>query len=247
MIIRKKVIVKPPKPLSLNETSNPCTMYLCRTEDEVTFEAAMPAIRCKDYLQDLFFAEFTDKNMGMIYGFEWKKGQFNGGEISEEKYFYLYIEPHRYKEFPGIGMTHDVLENLAKGLGYKVPDVIHNNEGFIIVKFSNEYIQKPVVLSLIVELARCGGDFLCPSFKEGILGWSARRVLSFRSPGMSYLAGASQKVEDIMNGKIENYKDWSEYTSLGSIHNSSGFYTAQPTRAIKVDLKQVPNIILQTT
>ena len=112
--------------------------------------------KCKDYLHDIFYSEYTKRN-AEVYGIEWEPGRLN----LNQDYFKLALlggmANNLWERIPYmLNMVHD----LEKAQG--IPECrIHQgqHEGIIVLEFSKEWTTSGPLLSVLATAVRMAGGY----------------------------------------------------------------------------------------
>lgn len=119
------------------------------------FQALHTPFDCKDYLNDMFFAEYTG-NPITIWGLVWKQGMI---DISQEV-FHLALSGGKEVLKDRIAGMQEFMNHFDKAQGFR-PTEIHETEDekVIVVDFSKEWTQNGPLLSAYMTLLRISGTF----------------------------------------------------------------------------------------
>jgi hypothetical protein len=119
-------------------------------------QALHSPFECKDYLQDIFWSEFTG-NVAKTWGIEWTQGMLD----SSQKVFKLAMlgaTEHKLNE--RISPMRIFLRHFETALGFKKTVIVPSSKPeYIVVKFSRDWLQSPLLLSAYTTLIRISGDY----------------------------------------------------------------------------------------
>ncbi len=155
----KKVKVLQPKSQQLNQMSNSLEMFLVQVINE-EFIPLHAFMMCKDYIQDIYYAEYTGNPVEKIYNFSWKKGENKYLNI-EDPYQYVCIRNSQYSR-DKFGYTEelctrirDFLSDFCTRIKMSTPEVYLANESEgVVIKFDTKITKVPYLLSLFLSLCR---------------------------------------------------------------------------------------------
>jgi hypothetical protein len=110
---------------------------------------------CKDYLQDMFYCEYTGKSAG-IWGIHWKAGMI---DMDVEKFRVVLMGGAEILE-PKIDHLKKFLNIFDSALGFELSEVYStNSEKRIVVEFSKKWTQNGPLLSAYMTLLRLYGAY----------------------------------------------------------------------------------------
>lgn len=214
----------------LNEVSNPGYRYavLSKPDDNNVFNIRHKLARCKDYIQDIYWSEYTKKDVNDQYGFYWKHD--NNDKIIDKDFVDVLLVPDK-----GYSLK-DKSDNIIKMLNIlenelNIPNSTitfsSTDDKDIIITYNNKWAEKPYLISLYFLLLRASlyfkGENLNDVF-EYLIEISKTNINKFYSSTVSQLNSIikQDKLKTIFIDKIlpdNNYKD---SLDQGHAHNYSG-------------------------
>lgn len=135
------------------QISNFNFQYLLLDEN---MKALHSPFQCKDYLQDIFYCEYTNRSGG-IWGIHWQPGRVN----TNVKTFHLALMWLNADMTQRIKPLKKFIHVFEKSLGIKPKSKIHetDNNGIIVVEFSKEWTNNGPLLSAFTTLLRISGAY----------------------------------------------------------------------------------------
>lgn len=129
------------------QISNHDFNYLIADADYRALHTPTP---CKDYLQDIFFTEYTGETSD-VYGLKWNKGML---DMSQE-YFNLVIMGGKYEMESKIPQIEAILQTLDKAQGIPLTQVLPTtNPKHILIKFHRDWTRNGPTLSAYTSMVR---------------------------------------------------------------------------------------------
>ena len=206
----------------------------CLLDDE--YCAIHPQVRCKDYLQDLFWIAYTEKNIkeeekkdkGRIYGFY--PFSYDTSQLKNKE---LYKVGIRYREKNGQTIKNldldkclkikSILNDFEKSIDFPLSDVktdlVHN---ILVFEFNSKWTTKPYLLSFYLLIIRI-------LFTEEDLNFSGKKFLKYLLDFPSKKSGNDssilRKSEYLLKKFISKEfpeQSWNAYNNLYNIHDTSG-------------------------
>lgn len=189
-----------------------------------TGETLTPFCRCKDYFNDLFYSNKTNKAV-KIFGFHWKPNQ-DLGELSRN----TLVLAIRLRDRNDTSRFYEFTEEERQGIFYLLSQFTKINDlGRIIVRFSEDkknliiYFNKkwtdiPYLNSAFYFLIRMGITY---KKDEDIFTWYSNSGKFISPNDQMYFKNSQQRIIDLLSGKIDDRQKYEDYDS-GSIHGNSG-------------------------
>jgi hypothetical protein len=183
-------------------------------------------IRCKDYIQDVYWSEILKKGAITQYGFKWDGNNTNPVSKQDKVSVVLIsdngVSLQQYKD-----NLQNLLNIIENTLDIPNSEVINSSscDKDIIVTYDNKWSEKPYLLSMLYLLMRVGlyykrnnndiyevVDYLTNK-NTNLLSNDIQQLLSINK---------NKKFEELfINNELPKQK-WSDYKDTSSIHNNSG-------------------------
>lgn len=188
-------------------------------------ETITPFCKCKDYFTDMFWSNIMKKDIN-IFGFNWKPNQ-DKGILDADKYS-IALKLHdrdsnksleiQQKQVTGI---RTLLNKFERKLKFKLTRAVFDDTGsYVVLTVPREWGSKPYLVSALFFLIRLG--FSYEGTKDPIEFFSKAKSADFYSPhDEGYFKTAKNKLQDLLNGKIDKKQTFEMYNS-GNIHSHSG-------------------------
>lgn len=194
-------------------------------------------IRCKDYIQDLYWSEILNKGEIKQYGFKWD-GNNTNPVSKQDKVSVVLISDNE----TSLQQYKDNLQNLLNivenTLDIPNSEVINSSscDKDIIVIYDNKWSEKPYLLSMLYLLMRIGlyykrnnndiyevVDYLINK-NANLLTNDVQQLLSINK---------NKKFEELfINNELQEQK-WSDYDTTSNIHNNSGIMSFKFKNTVK--------------
>lgn len=181
-------------------------------------------IRCKDYVQDVYWSELLGKGKIKQYGFEWDGS--NKSPISKQKKVQVAImsdgSPSLQPDILNILRLVNTFEK-AMGIPLSIAEKVEDNTMDIIVTYDNGWSKLPCFVSLLFLLLRIGRFYDGKADIESVVKWfdGGCKGTTYSDQSMIMSITKSGKVKRILEGYVPTQK-WSDYSTVSSAHNSSG-------------------------
>jgi hypothetical protein len=178
-------------------------------------------IRCKDFFQDLIWAE-KQKQSASIYGFTWKPT----GKVLTNKTLLIGVKD----EGKDIGVKakncQKLLNKLEAILKYPKSKCIPDDTGkAIVTRFSTKWTEVPYVFSLFTLLLRAGLAYNNEPLEDFFKNSGSNKDIPMNDRG--YLNTGMPKITKLLEGHVYKQR-YEDYASISSIHNSSGICNYKP-------------------
>ena len=225
MKINKKVFVKFWQANLAEIYGNDAMVYAVLNEK---YEQICSAVRCKDFITDLFWAKNTGNDVS-IYNFIYKPAK---DSIEKQDRYFIAIRCQDKEIFTNVDNIIGLLHKFELGLGFS-PSLAEeaNNGRAITFSFDKRWADKPYLMSLYTLLLRVGYDYNTKLDVEGYLkDYKASKVLN-NNNDYSYVKSSLQLMLDTLNGKT--YKQLYKNYDLSSCHATSGIASFKPKETIK--------------
>jgi hypothetical protein len=196
------------------------------------------AVNCKDYLQDLFWCEYT-KREDSQYGFYWKptlgepfltQEWYIVGFTCSNKFALLGKDGTVFSSKNIEGLT-KVLHHMEKCLDIPESTVQQTDKDEFFVKFHRKWTEKPTMLSTFLLMCRAGLDY-SDEFGDvekylltiGDIDY-AKLPFSYSDNAVTYLSSLNGKatLDKLFQGKPNFRLTWESMECIRSVHNYSGF------------------------
>lgn len=209
-----------------------------------TQEVITPFCMCKDYFSDAFWAKYTGNDVLNMYGFSFKKDDDQGLFDKDEISLAIRFVPINSKEFQDVNQEN--LDNILSFLNrfeksnnftLSVGEICEEGKSYIIT-FDRKWTQMLYLASAFFMFLRLGYYYDRTSEIKEYYSKSDK----FITPNdQMYLKSTIEVVEDIEKGYLDKSQKYSDYTTQGQVHGSSGIVgyrskykkqeTAQPATA----------------
>lgn len=117
------------------------------------FRALHTPFKCKDYLHDIFYSEYTGRD-AEVYGIEWEPGRL---DIKQDYFKLALLGNNLWERIPHmLSMIHDLEK------AQDIPECrIHQgqNEGIIVLEFSKKWTTSGPLLSVLATAVRMSGGY----------------------------------------------------------------------------------------
>ena len=149
---RITVDLNPVRNFQYCQISNHNFNYLLTDKDYRALHTPTP---CKDYLQDIFFTEYTGE-ASEVYGLHWEQGMFD----TSQEFFNLAIMGGNYELESKIPQMEAILQSLDKAQGIPLTTVLPtNNPKIILIKFHKDWTRNGPTLSAYTSMVRIGAYY----------------------------------------------------------------------------------------
>lgn len=129
------------------QISNHNFNYLITDENYKALHTPTP---CKDYLQDIFFTEYTGETSN-VYGILWKRGML---DMSQE-FFNLAMMGGDYELESKVSQMEAILQSLDKAQGIPLSTVLPTtNPKIVVIKFHKDWTRNGPTLSAYTSMVR---------------------------------------------------------------------------------------------
>ena len=178
--------------------------------------------KCKDFAQDVFWSEKLKKE-DKIYGFSWSPGSLEKCKFGG--YYYLVMKTREDKDKPIQNSEKlsilSLLSHFEKPLGFNSSKFYKTDSEHSIFKYDVSWSEYPYLNSALFLLLRLGFTYDCKSdpiayFDDGL----ASKYISPNDIG--YFKRCKNILTDLNKGIIYTNLKYSDYTSIGNVHNHSG-------------------------
>lgn len=170
---------------------------------------------CKDYLQDMFYCEYTGES-GEIYGMDWNPGTIN---LLSDTYSLALLWPKK-------DLSQDVtnlqtfLNHFEDALDIPRSEVLNtDSEDTIVVKFSRKWTENGPLLSSLTTIIRIAGEYKGEDPLEYLKSLPSRTkdvrvymVVDINRMNLKRFAA-------LLQGKKPEH-NWSDFHDMMSVHNT---------------------------
>lgn len=193
--------------------------------DEETGHNISPIVKCKDFFQDIFWSRAKKSSSG-IYGFNWSHDKHDNA--FSKNWLIIFARIRTVKENSLEGLDTDKCKNLQKFLNsfckvLKIPvckAALDEDKNYVTVKFHKQWTEIPYMLSAFLLYVRLGLSY---DGEEDIIEYvtkGSKKFISTNDP--LYVKSATQKIKDMLEGKIDKRQKYENYLDISNVHNSSG-------------------------
>lgn len=220
-----KLTVKYSNP-GLSEVSHGVNELRYALYDEETATTIMPFVRCKDYIQDLFYS-YYQKHSATVYGFSWTPDKHRNVLDKDNIFVAVSLAP-RSNASQLLDITDKQYESVKalwtkviEGLGYSVLICDKEETGkYILLSFDKKLTEVPYIVSALLLLIRLGFTYDPTKDVEEYFDQEKQ----FLSPGDAYQwKGSKDTLLELMCGKVDDeYTKWSNITSGYQAHGQTG-------------------------
>lgn len=177
-----------------------------------------PPVLCKDFLTDVFYSEAVNKEVS-IYGFKWTPAVIPA-VLEDTLHIGLRFKDEEIgTKIEAVKQFMNVFET-ALGFQHSITESTPDNK-IIVIHFSKEWVQKPVLISLFTLLIRLS------------VGYSGQNVMDYLnqvkingnpygSRDRSYVSSAWHKLENILAGTWNVEQTFVQYETVSMAHNYGG-------------------------
>lgn len=177
---------------------------------------------CKDYLQDIFYCEYTGNSAG-IWGINWKPGMLN---INVD-YFHMVLHGGSIEMRSKIPTLLSFVNQFELAQGIPLTEIEETEDDkMIVIKFSKQWTQNGPLLSAYTTLLRIGGTY---SLEETPIEYLQRLLKEYKQTPVPFhqymlhdvqrLPSFLEKLNALLYGqKVEH--DWKSFSSIGLVHNT---------------------------
>lgn len=202
-------------------------MEYCFTDENG--QGIVPPVRCKDFFQDMFWAEHTNQTVS-IYGFKWEPQ----GKLLNEETLYLAVRNNDVSD-KEIGKyasnVQRLLNDIEKANNVELSTVYSTNDNTVIsVAFNKWWVSRPYLLSAITLLIRSGIDYTDDTPKEFLERCSKTGSNLIGKHDSRYITSAMKNLTPLINGEVFD-QSWNTYKTTSDIHNRSGVVSFSNTVA----------------
>lgn len=183
--------------------------------------------RCKDYIQDVYWAEILNKAEVTQYGFKWN-GQ-NEDKISNKTRvsFVLISDNNALTLDDKIKNISNLLTPFEKKFKIKKTKFLKVNDSNtdIVVDYDNKWSEKPYMISLLFLLVRCGVFYTGKPLVKDVIQWltnDALNLVQMADRQSLTTLRKQKKFEKIFYNKIFNDQQWKDYAYSQLAHSNSG-------------------------
>lgn len=178
---------------------------------------------CKDYLQDIFYCEYTGKNAG-IYGISWKPGML---DINVET-FRLALHGGKVTLDGRVEMLQKFLNEFENSLGIQPSTVSATDDSkIIVVDFSKEWTSNGPLLSAFTTLIRLSGTYNGENPIEYLSSLLQYKVPANRPQGfpdymlvdIKRLDNTLPKFAALLEGRRPEHQ-WDNFKSIMFVHDT---------------------------
>lgn len=176
---------------------------------------------CKDYLQDIFWSENTG-NVSEIWGITWEPGRVNP---SLKTYSLAMLGASDHKLHSRIPMMKSLLNQFETALGFRKTRISPSTHpDHIVVKFSGEWTQSPLLLSAFTTLIRISGMYEGENPVEYLkrlksLKSSMQSVTNYMRHDVSRIESFINKLGALLQG-IKPEKTWASLHTVEEAHDT---------------------------
>lgn len=200
-----------------NQISNHNFSFLLLDKD---LRAVHSPFMCKDYLQDIFWSEYTG-NTAEIYGISWKQGMF---DVSVDRFNMALLGGKEcLKE------RKEQLEAFLNvfGKAQEIPDcVVHETDSMfnVVLEFHKGWVQSGPLLSAFTALIRLSGAYSVGDDMEKYLKNLSKFVNEkhdfpkYMTPDINRMDIALPRLLALLQGKTIDFP-WEKFDSVGKAHN----------------------------
>lgn len=212
---------------NLNEISHGSIEVRFAYIDPATGNTITPFCRCKDYFNDMFWSLKTKKPVDCC-GFTWdsndKRNKFIEGDTLtiaiklSRKGNSIVNLPVEEKHLYGI---EKLFKEMNRGLKYRPIELSLSDDGeHIILSYDRRWSEIPYLNSAFFLFIRLGltyeGEDIVEFFSDG-------KSQKFMSPhDIGYFKAAREKIENIIEGKLDTHQKYEDYPSDSYVHSNSG-------------------------
>ena len=190
----------------------------------------MGLVHCKDYITDVFWSEFTGKDIGNIYGFCWKAGTM---PIAVPEHRILLH--HKGELAPKGARLQSFLRFWDECLGIDTPSRVltfSDQPEYLVVRFSNKWAEKPSLGSLLTLWLRVGLSYDPDTdISTYLRAVKETKTQLLRPRDNEYVYRATPLLSRIMSGKCPKLRDYVAFSTANKIHNYGGI--VEETRFIE--------------
>lgn len=181
------------------------------------YEALHQQFFCKDYLTDILWCEKNNEYSQEVYGFKYNKNDFKLFE-NKDLYIALTNTTKNIVKEEYITKLQKFLNEAEELLKFK-PSKVELFENAIVVKFSNEWIQQPYLLSIYSLFLRIGLHYDNKGFLDFIYT-NYVQVVDSADRGM--LPMCKNKFKAIFEDGILPNIEYKSIYSMGNMHINGG-------------------------
>jgi len=182
-------------------------------------------IRCKDYIQDIYWSEILKTGEIEQYGFIWDGS--NNNPVSKLYYVNVLLIAQNNDDLNDyiVSLKHNI--NLFEEcLKFKFTEIFKtsNESKDIIIRYSNEWSEKPYLLSLYYLLLRLCLKIDTKNNIEELISFIETNLDNFDSSTIYSLKSIikENKLRLIFINKEKYEQKWEEYNHSYDVHNYSG-------------------------
>lgn len=179
------------------------------------FVAMHRPIRCKDFFQDLIWAE-TKKQTGSIYGFSWAPT----GEILNQKKLMIGVKDEGKDIGEYAKNCQKLLNQFETILKYPKSTCKADETGkAVVTTFSTKWTEVPYIFSLFTLMLRTGLGYKNEDLLQFFSSAGANQNIPMND--RQYIKSGLPKIKELLNG-VTRQQTYTQYDSIGQIHNNSG-------------------------
>lgn len=198
---------------------------------------------CKDYFQDIFWAERTG-NVAEVYGIKCRKGMID--DSVERFKLGIYWSDNNLKDL--VGNMQSFVNEFDKAQGFDLTTIESTEvESEALVTFSREWTSNAPLLSTFMSIVRLGGGYnnegaikyikdrleIAKPYSED-MGNITKINPAFTRPDTLRLKVTANKLAAILSG-IKIDAKWSNLTNVAAVHNYSGIYNWGKFPVVKIE------------
>lgn len=189
-------------------------------------------IRCKDYIQDVYWSELTGQGEVEQYGFKWN-GKNKNPISKQEKVKVAVMSDNDERLSETMNNLKNFLNAIETHLDIPYTDVeaAEGSDKDIIVTYDNKWAQIPCLISLYFLLLRVGRFYTGELNIEPIVKWleGVCKGSGIANGDQSMLMGIgkSGKLTRLLIKKDFPNQKWEDYTSVSMVHSYSGIVSVK--------------------
>lgn len=193
-----------------NQIHNHAFQYLLLDKD---YSALHSPFECKDYLQDMFYAEYTGKG-GEIYGMNWKQGMLD----MNVEFFHLAIMWLQHDLKSRVPYIQEFLNHFEDALGISHSTVYEtDNDGIIVIDFSKEWTENGPLFSAFTTCIRISGTYMGGDPIEYLKTLKAGNSAIYSKVDVGRMN--IKRFNALIHGMRPVY-DWNNFKSMMYVHNT---------------------------
>ena len=212
------------KQLGLNQSYSKGIRFMMLNDK---LEPLHQPVFCKDYLTDVIWCEHNNKYDEVVYGFKYPKNDY---KHIDNKWLNIAID-NTELNIATEGFKSNLQNFLNKAehiLGFS-ESVCSLEDNCIVIKYSNEWIKYPYLISLFTMFLRVGLSYDGSDFIKYI----TEKNTNIKLPDSEFLFNAKKKINKIFVDKYLPEVKYTDYNVMESTHNSSGIVST-PNNYFKV-------------